>query len=180
MRRALLPAVVLAITLTLAGCAPAQPELATDAAARLQQEVLAVSTASADGKLEDAVAALDQTEKELDAALAADEISPKRYREVRDAIRLVRGDLNDSIAAAKAKAEADAAAAEAQREAELAQQIQDLQNQQDQQAADDAGTDSGSDEGAEPPTGPGDKDKGKDDKGGGKDDGKGPGKGKGK
>lgn len=130
------PALVLAVALALTGCAAATPDLATDAAARLQQEVLAVSTASAGGSLDEALAGLDTTEDELDAALAADEISPKRYRQVREAIRLVRSDLDEAVAAAKAKAEADAAAAESQRQAALAQQIADLQNQQNQQAAD--------------------------------------------
>ncbi|BDZ44161.1 hypothetical protein [Naasia aerilata] len=161
MSRRLLSAAVLAAVLTLAGCAPA-PDLAADAAGRLQQQVLAVSTASAGGRLDEALAGLDQTEKELDAALAAEEISPKRYREVREAIRLVRADLDAAVAAA-AQAQADAAAAaEAQRQAELAQQLAD------QQAAEEAA--------AEDP-GPG---QGGPDPGNGKDKGKDGGKGKGK
>jgi hypothetical protein len=112
----------LALSLTLAGCAPA-PELTTSAAERLQEQVLAVTTAASEGRLPAAVTALDAAEADLDRAFDRNEVSPDRYRQILDALRLVRADVDAAIE----KAEADA---EAAREAELAKQIADLQAQQ--------------------------------------------------
>ncbi|WP_210478997.1 hypothetical protein [Naasia sp. SYSU D00948] len=116
MTRRILAGVALAVSLSLAGCA-SSPELTVSAADRLQQQVLAVTTAAAEGRYADARAALEVTVQDLEAAVDAEEVSPTRYREILAAVRLVRADLEAAAAAA-------AAAEQAQREAELQQQLE--------------------------------------------------------
>jgi hypothetical protein len=175
-RRAALPG-VLAVALVLAGCAP-QPDLTDSAAQELQGQVLAVSTAAAGGSLEEALTALDAAEQELDAALAAEEVTPARYREIRDAIRLVRADLEAGIAKAQAEAQAQAEAEQAARDAELAQQLQDLQAQQaaEQAAAEEAAAQQAAEDAAKADED--DKDEGKGNGNGNEGNGNGNGKGK--
>jgi len=93
----------------LAGCAGAAPELETNAAAKLQQQVLEVTKSAAGSNPAAAVKSLDRLTSELDAAAAAGQVSFKRHRSITAAINSVRADLITAAQAAK-KAAADAAA----------------------------------------------------------------------
>lgn len=103
----------------LVACGGTAPELETDAAAQLQQRVLAVTTAAAGNDPAKALKSLDQLSSELDAAAAAGEVSFKRHQSISVAIDSVRTGLTaaqtakKSAAAAAAKAAAAKAAAEA-------------------------------------------------------------------
>lgn len=109
------------LSLSLVACGGAEPELETDAAAQLQQRVLAVTRAAAANDPGKALKSLDQLSSELDAAAAAGQVSFKRHQSITVAIDSVRTDLTaaqtarKSAAAAAAKAAAAKAAAEAAR-----------------------------------------------------------------
>jgi len=89
MRRA---ALILAMTLALAGCATAT-ELAPSTAEGLQASVVEVSTLASDGDVTGALARLDALQSELDAAVAAGDVSAERVASIQQAIDLVRADL---------------------------------------------------------------------------------------
>lgn len=97
----------------LAGCAGAAPELETNAAAKLQQQVLEVTRSAAGSNPAAALKSLDRLTSELDAAAAAGQVSFKRHRSITAAINSVRADLTAAQSAKKAAADAAARAAAA-------------------------------------------------------------------
>lgn len=116
-RRAVI--VAAASTALLAGCAQAPPyEAAT--AERLQAQVLAVSTTTAEGDWAAASTRLLELEASVAEALARGEITQERYDAIMSALRLVQADVDAAIAAAEAAAAKAAAEAEAARLAEEA------------------------------------------------------------
>jgi hypothetical protein len=92
----------------LAGCAGAAPELATDAAAKLQQRVLDVTKSAAGSNPAAALKSLASLSSELDAAAAAGQVSFKRHRTIAAAINSVRADLTAAQAVKTAAAQAAA------------------------------------------------------------------------
>ncbi|MCU1438438.1 MAG: hypothetical protein JWP66_1525 [Naasia sp.] len=174
--------IVLAGVLLLAGCAP-QPDLVPSAAARLQNEVLAVSTAAAENRLADALTELDAVRVRLDAARDADLVTQERYLQILTAIAGVRADLETAIAEAERLAAEEAAriareqaaAAEQQRiaaEAEAQRIAAEAQRAAEEAAANNGGSDDDEDDDK------GDDDKGDGNKGNkGRGNGMGPGKG---
>jgi hypothetical protein len=87
----------------LAGCAGPAPELEGNAAAQLQQRVLAVTSAAAGSDPATALKSLNGLASELDAAAAAGQVSFRRHQSITVAINAVRADL--TAAAKKAAAE---------------------------------------------------------------------------
>lgn len=120
------PAVVaLVVTLAmLAGCARSAPDLADDAATRLQQDVLAVTQASAVGDLAAAHAALDALTSSVTSGRDSGEISAERQTEIEASIAAVSADLTtlEQAAAAEQAAAEQAAAEQAAAEQAAAQQ----------------------------------------------------------
>jgi len=105
MIRMLVPIGVVALAVTLVGCAPTY----SDATARtLQQQVLQVTEAAAAGDWATARGALDALSDEVEEARADGRIDDERLAEMDSAISAVSADLDASIAA---EAEAAAAAA---------------------------------------------------------------------
>ena len=78
----------------LAGCAGPAPELQGNAAAQLQQRVLAVTSAAAGSDPAKALKSLDGLASELDAAAAAGQVSFRRHQSITVAINAVRADLS--------------------------------------------------------------------------------------
>ena len=70
----------------LTGCARAQPELAPDAAERLQHAVNAVVQAVVEGRYEDAGTAARDVRAALEEAADAGQVSIARYRQIADAL----------------------------------------------------------------------------------------------
>lgn len=105
---------VVAIALTaglLAGCAGGSSyDSAT--AERLQQQVLVVSTASADGDWAGASTALLELEASAATALARGEITQERFDAIMAALSLVRADIEAAVAEQAAAEEAARQAAE--------------------------------------------------------------------
>jgi outer membrane biosynthesis protein TonB len=81
----------------LTGCATGTPDLNADTAAGLQDGVLTVTTAAADGDFAGAQAALDTVQADLTAASAAEGVTAARAAEIQAAIDLVAGDLAAAI-----------------------------------------------------------------------------------
>jgi hypothetical protein len=133
----------LAIAL-LAGCAPS-PSYDAAAAELLQQQVLAVSTSSAEQDWEAARTRLLELEASANVALARGEISQQRFDAIIAALALVRADLDAAIAAAE-KAAAEAAAAEAAAEEAARQQAAAKEAARQQAARDAAGEDDDDDD----------------------------------
>lgn len=86
----------------LSGCAA--PALDEAAGAQLQESVVAIAGAAAAGDLAGAVVGLDELQTELDAAIAADEVTATRAARIQAAIDAVRTDL-ESLQAATAPVE---------------------------------------------------------------------------
>lgn len=84
----------------------------TETAGRLQQQVLAVSTASAEGDWAAASTALMELEASAATALARGEITQARFDAIMAAVSLVRADIDAAIAAAAAEEAAREAAEE--------------------------------------------------------------------
>ena len=89
----------------LSGCAT--PALDEAAGAQLQESVVAIADAAAAGDLAGAVVGLDELQTELDAAIAADEVTAARAARIQSAIDAVRTDL-ESLQAATAPVETPA------------------------------------------------------------------------
>jgi len=108
-------AVVLAAALLTTGCS-SKPELDADRAHTLQQSVLDVTKAAADGRWADAQTLLATTRTQLDAGADAGEVSTTRYRRIDSALDAVQSELAAAQAAlerqqaAAARAAADQAA----------------------------------------------------------------------
>lgn len=110
---------VIAIALTaglLAGCAGGS-SYDSETAERLQQQVLVVSTASADGDWAGASTALLELEASAATALARGEITQKRFDAIMAALSLVRADIEAAVAEQAAAEEAARQAEEAARQA---------------------------------------------------------------
>ena len=95
-RRLALATIGLALSLVLAGCAPAPYDPAT--ATQLQSEVLDVSRAAADGDWEGAWAGLDRVVSTAQQAAAAGRIGSDRLQSILAAVADVRADLQHEIA----------------------------------------------------------------------------------
>lgn len=103
------------LTATLAGCAPAAPDLDSKTGKELQARVLAVSAAAAASDPATGLRSLDELVGHLTGAAANGEVSFKRHHSIMKAVEAVRADLlaaqATKIAAAKAEAERAATAA---------------------------------------------------------------------
>jgi len=99
-----------ALVWTLAGCAPT-PALDPTTGETLQGGVVEIAQRADAGDLSGALAELDLFEGELAAASEEGRIDAEREAEVREALALVRADLDSALAEQEA-AEADAAAEE--------------------------------------------------------------------
>ena len=103
-RRAIVvAAVVVALGIGLAGCAPAGPVYTSEAAQALQSSVLAVTEAAAEDDPDSALARLDELQAALDAQLAGGGIDQARYDSVSAAVSAVRADLQSAIDARQAE-----------------------------------------------------------------------------
>ena len=91
--------VTLALVGGLAGCT-AEPELAAEQSQAYRAQVVAIAESSAAGDYAGAIAALDALQAEVDADAADDTLSGDREARIREAIALVRTDLDAAIAAA--------------------------------------------------------------------------------
>lgn len=83
----------------LASCA-ADPDIAADTAASYRAQVVTIAERSVAEDYAGALAELDALEASVDAAAAAGELDAEREQQIRDAIALVRADLEAAIAAA--------------------------------------------------------------------------------
>lgn len=118
----------------LTGCAP-QAAYEPETAERLQSQVLAVSTSTAEGDWAGASTRLMELEASTAEALARGEITQARHDAILAALQLVRSDVEaaiaqaeaDAAAAAEAKAAADAEAARLAQEAEAARLAQEAE-----------------------------------------------------
>ena len=100
LRRTLAAAsVTFALAGGLASCA-AEPEIAPETAAAYRAQVVTIAERSAAEDFAGARAELDALQAAVDAAVAAGTLEPEREQQIRDAIALVRADLDAAIAAA--------------------------------------------------------------------------------
>jgi hypothetical protein len=98
--RAALAAASVAVVAGLAGCAAeAQPELTTAQAQAFRSQVVAIADTSSRGEYAEALAALDALQAEVDRAVADGELVSDREQQIREAMALVRTDLETAIAA---------------------------------------------------------------------------------
>jgi hypothetical protein len=116
--------------LLLSGCAGPKSDYPASTAADLQQRVLAVATASADGDAFTALLRLQELEAAAYAAAARSLISEARLASILSSIALVRSDLEKALSEAEL--------------AELQQRLDELEQQQP--SAPPSGTDGGSPE----------------------------------
>lgn len=99
-RRAIAAAsVTLALVGGLAACT-AEPDLAAEQSQAYRAQVVAIAEASAAGDFAGAIAALDALQAEIDAAVADGTLTDEREQRIREAMILVRADLDAAIAAA--------------------------------------------------------------------------------
>lgn len=96
---------VLGLALAVAGCG-STPELDADRAHTLQQSVLGVTQAAAEGRWADAQALLATTRADLDAGADLGEVSTARYRQIDTAL----DEVESQLAAEQERAAAAAAA----------------------------------------------------------------------
>jgi hypothetical protein len=101
------------LSLGLVACGGTAPELESDAAAKLQQRVLAITKSAAGNDPAKALNSLNQLSSELDAAAAAGHVSFKRHQSITAAIDSVRTGLTAAQDAKKSAAAAAKAAAQA-------------------------------------------------------------------
>lgn len=107
-------ALAIACCLALAGCAPTNSPRSTPSAsvsasavsdyprsvaARLQADVLSVTTSAAQGDPASALSRLDELTAALDDARAKHEVSAARFQSISESIALVRIDLEAAVAA---------------------------------------------------------------------------------
>lgn len=99
-RRAIAAAsVTLALVGGLAACT-AEPDLAAEQSQAYRAQVVAIAESSAAGDFAGAIAALDALQAEIDAAVADGTLTDEREQRIREAMTLVRADLDAAIAAA--------------------------------------------------------------------------------
>ena len=92
--------IVVASSLVVTGCAESSEAIDGGTAERLQESVLAVSTAAHGDDLTAALAGLDEVEGELEAAKAQGDVTEDRYLRVLSAIDAVRDYLTVKISTA--------------------------------------------------------------------------------
>src|SRR5688572_7788261 len=139
--RAALAAASVAVVVGLAGCAAEpEPELTTAQAQAFRSQVVAIADTSSRGEYANALAALDALQAEVDQAVTDGELAGDREQRIREAMALVRTDLEAAIAAIPAEPEPEPAPAAP--------------------PADDDGDDDG-DDGDDDDSGPGNSDEGK-------------------
>ncbi|WP_028047546.1 hypothetical protein [Cellulomonas sp. URHE0023] len=119
--------------LLLAGCGGSGTDLAASRARTLQDAVLGVTHAAADGRWDDAEALLATTRTELDAGARRGEVSTERYGQIDAALDEVQAELSAQ--------EARAAAAEQERAAAAALEQERAAAEQERAAAEQAVTD---------------------------------------
>lgn len=96
--RAALAAASVAVVIGLAGCAGGtEPDPTAAQAEAYRAQVVAIAETSASGDYAAALAELDAFEAELDAAVADGEVDADREQRIREAIALVRADLEAAI-----------------------------------------------------------------------------------
>ncbi|WP_395245177.1 hypothetical protein ACGGZK_05085 [Agromyces sp. MMS24-K17] len=93
-------AAVAAGVLLLAGCAAPSDAFDQEASAALHARVVAVAERSSATDYAGAIAELDRLEQSLDASVADGDVPADRETEIREAISLVRADLDALLAAA--------------------------------------------------------------------------------
>lgn len=94
MRRRALWLLALALALVVGGCSTGAPaDLGPGAAAELRDAVHDVAEAAAQGRYDAATVALDEVRAALDAAVEADDVSVRRYREIDRAIQRTEQEL---------------------------------------------------------------------------------------
>jgi hypothetical protein len=104
--RAALAAASVAVVVGLAGCAAeSAPELTSDQAEAFRSQVVAIADTSSRGEYAEALGALDALQAEVDRAVADGELAGAREQRIREAMALVRTDLETAIAATPADAE---------------------------------------------------------------------------
>ncbi len=84
------------VTVALSGCAPIVSGMDSAVASRLQESVLVVTQAAADGETEAAIAALDALEMQLKQETASGMLNADRSARIQASIDLVRADLTDA------------------------------------------------------------------------------------
>jgi hypothetical protein len=98
--RSALAAASVAVVAGLAGCAAeAEPELTAAQAQAFRSQVVAIADTSSRGEYAEALAALDALQAEVDRAVADGELVSEREQQIREAMALVRTDLETAIAA---------------------------------------------------------------------------------
>jgi hypothetical protein len=98
------------VVVGLAGCTAApEPQLTTAQAQAFRTQVVAIADTSSRGEYANALAALDALQAEVDRAVADGELAADREQRIRDAMALVRTDLETAIAAVPAETEPEPA-----------------------------------------------------------------------
>ncbi|MGR0218497.1 hypothetical protein [Agromyces sp. ZXT2-6] len=98
--RTALAAASVATVLGLAGCAAEpEPDLTAVQAQAFRSQVVAIADTSSRGEYANALVALDALQAEVDRAAADGELDGEREQRIRDAMALVRADLEAAIAA---------------------------------------------------------------------------------
>jgi hypothetical protein len=99
MRRLTAAAAALALgAAILAGCAPGPTALSSQVSTDMQSAVVAVAESAAAGDPTTALARLDELQQNLDAALAAGDVTAERAAAIQSAIDAVRTDLQSAPA----------------------------------------------------------------------------------
>jgi uncharacterized membrane protein YgcG len=95
MRRRLLTFLVLAALSPglLVGCAADPPTLSSGVSSQMQSAVVSIAESAAAGDFPAATAQLDKLQAQLNAALAAGEVTAEKAAAIQEAINLVRADL---------------------------------------------------------------------------------------
>jgi hypothetical protein len=94
---AIVTTAVISASLTLTGCSPTSATDYSQVAAQLQERVLAVSVGVAEENWQSASDNLDALEAEVATALTRLEVTPERAQSIRNAIDLVRIDVNIAL-----------------------------------------------------------------------------------
>ncbi|BDV31909.1 hypothetical protein [Microbacterium terricola] len=97
-RRAAASLVAIALAVTLAACGTAPVDLARSASSVMQDSVVSVAEAAAEGDLATAVAQLDELQQRLDQAIADGDVSAVRAGAIQASIDAVRADLEAAAA----------------------------------------------------------------------------------
>lgn len=94
---AIVTTAIITASLTLTGCSPTSTADYSQVAAQLQERVLAVSVGVAEENWQSASDNLDALEADVATALTRLEVTPERAENIRNAIDLVRIDVNIAL-----------------------------------------------------------------------------------